>query len=157
MTITSPVFSILTPCTFHLFFFFFLMIRRPPRSTLFPYTTLFRSEGETVAFVGPIGCGKTTIMNLILRFLDPESGKILLEGQDISEVTLKSLREQASKLSQFPFFLKDTIRENVRLGREGASDARIEQACEQAHIHDVIVDPKRMPKGYDTVVDVSIP
>ncbi len=114
-------------------------------------------EGETVAFVGPIGCGKTTIMNLILRFLDPESGRILLEGNDILEVTLKSLREQVSKLSQFPFFLKDTIRENVRLGKEGASDEEIEAACRQAHIHDVIVDKERMPKGYDTVVDVSVP
>jgi ABC-type multidrug transport system fused ATPase/permease subunit len=56
-------------------------------------------------------------MNLILRFLDPQHGRILIEGRDISDVTLNSLREQVSKLSQFPFFLKDTIRENVRLGR----------------------------------------
>jgi ABC-type multidrug transport system fused ATPase/permease subunit len=96
-------------------------------------------------------------MNLMLRFLDPESGRILLEGQDISDVTLNSLRNQVSKLSQFPFFLKTTIRENVRLGKEGASDAEVEEACNLAHIHDVIVDPKRMPKGYDTVVDVQIP
>ncbi len=114
-------------------------------------------EGETVAFVGGIGCGKSTIMNLILRFLEPQGGRILLEGKDISHVTLKSLREQVSKLSQFPFFLKDTIRENIRLGREGASNAEIEDACKLAHIHDVIVDPQRMPKGYDTVVDVQIP
>jgi ATP-binding cassette, subfamily B, bacterial len=114
-------------------------------------------EGETVSFVGPIGCGKSTIMNLMLRFLDPESGIIRLEGKDISDVTLNSLREQVSKLSQFPFFLKDTIRENVRLGREGATDAEVEEACRLAHIHDVITDPARMPKGYDTVVDVQIP
>jgi ABC-type multidrug transport system fused ATPase/permease subunit len=114
-------------------------------------------EGETISFVGPIGCGKSTIMNLILRFLDPEAGVIKLEGQDITDVTLSSLREQVSKLSQFPFFLKDTIRENVRLGKEGATDAEIEEACKLAHIHDVIVDPDRMPKGYDTVVDVQVP
>lgn len=114
-------------------------------------------EGETVAFVGPIGCGKSTIMNLILRFLEPERGRILLESQDISDVTLSSLREQVSKLSQFPFFLKDTIRENVRLGRANATDQEIEEACKTAHIHDVIVDRQRMPKGYDTVVDVQIP
>ncbi len=114
-------------------------------------------EGETVAFVGPIGCGKSTIMNLILRFLDPQGGRILLEGQDISDVTLNSLREQVSKLSQFPFFLKDTIRENIRLGRADARDVEIEEACKLAHIHDVIVDPQRMPRGYDTVVDVQIP
>ncbi|HEX8772268.1 MAG TPA: ABC transporter ATP-binding protein [Pyrinomonadaceae bacterium] len=114
-------------------------------------------EGETVSFVGPIGCGKSTVMNLLLRFLDPESGTIKLEGNDITDVTLNSLREQVSKLSQFPFFLKDTIRENVRLGKEGASDAEVEEACRLAHIHDVIVDPARMPKGYDTIVDVQIP
>jgi ATP-binding cassette subfamily B protein len=114
-------------------------------------------EGETIAFVGPIGCGKSTILNLILRFLDPQQGRILLEGKDISDATLSSLREQISKLSQFPFFLKDTIRENVGLGRAGATQAQIEEACKLAHIHDVIVDPQRMPKGYDTVVDVQVP
>jgi ATP-binding cassette subfamily B protein len=114
-------------------------------------------EGETIALVGGIGCGKSTIMNLILRFLDPQQGQILIEGKDISGVTLNSLREQVSKLSQFPFFLKDTIRENVRLGRSSATDKQVEEACELAHIHDVIVDPQRMPKGYDTVVDVQIP
>ncbi len=114
-------------------------------------------EGETIAFVGPIGCGKSTIMNLILRFLDPQQGRILIEGKDITNVTLNSLREQVSKLSQFPFFLKDTIRENVRLGRAGASDSEIEEACKLAHIHDVIVDPQRMPRGYDTIVDVQVP
>jgi ATP-binding cassette subfamily B protein len=114
-------------------------------------------EGETVALVGPIGCGKSTVMNLMLRFLDPESGRILLEGQDISEVTLNSLREQVSKLSQFPFFLKDSISENVRLGRNEATDAEIEEACKLAHIHDVIIDPQCIPEGYETVVDVSVP
>jgi ATP-binding cassette subfamily B protein len=114
-------------------------------------------EGETIAFVGPIGCGKSTILNLILRFLDPQQGRILLEGKDISDATLSSLREQVSKLSQFPFFLKDTIRENVHLGKAGAGNAEIEEACKLAHIHDVIVDPQKMPKGYDTIVDVQVP
>src|SRR5262249_23739492 len=90
------------------------------------------NDGETIAFAGPIGCGKSTLMYLILRFLDPQEGLILLEGKDIASVTLTSLREQVSKLSQFPFFLKDTIRENVRLGRAGATDAEIEAACELA-------------------------
>ena len=114
-------------------------------------------EGETVALVGGIGCGKSTAMNLLLRFLDPEQGRITLGGKDISDVTLESLRNQVSKLSQFPFFLKDTIRENVRLGRATATAAEIEAACKLAHIHDVIVDPGRMPNGYDTVVDVQVP
>lgn len=114
-------------------------------------------EGETIAFVGPIGCGKSTILNLIMRFLDPQSGRITLEGTDITDVTLSSLREQVSKLSQFPFFLKDTIRENVRLGKADASDAEVEEACRLAHIHDVIMNPRQIPNGYQTIVDVQVP
>jgi ABC-type multidrug transport system fused ATPase/permease subunit len=128
-----------------------------PTQTVLNNVSFEIKEGETVALVGGIGCGKSTIMNLILRFLDPQQGRILVEGKDISSVTLNSLREQVSKLSQFPFFLKDTIRENVRLGRSSATDKEVEEACALAHIHDVIVDPQRMPKGYDTVVDVQIP
>ena len=114
-------------------------------------------NGETVGFVGPIGSGKSTVLNLLLRFLDPERGRILLDGHDVTEVTLDSLREQVSKLSQFPFYLKDTIRENVRLGRQDATDVEVEEACKQALIHSVIVDPAKMPNGYDTVVDVQVP
>ncbi len=112
-------------------------------------------EGETIAFVGAIGCGKSTIMNLLLRFLEQESGTITIGGQDISDVTLASLREQVSKLSQFPFFLKDTIRENVRLGKVSAEQPEIEEACKLAHIHDVIVN--QIPGGYDCTVDVQVP
>ena len=112
-------------------------------------------EGETVAFVGAIGCGKSTIMNLLLRFLEQEGGRITIGGQDISGVTLASLREKVSKLSQFPFFLKDTIRENVRLGKVSADQAEIEEACRLAHIHDVIVS--KIPGGYDCTVDVQVP
>lgn len=128
-----------------------------PTQTVLKGVSFEIKEGETVALVGGIGCGKSTIMNLILRFLDPQGGRILIEGKDISDVTLNSLREQVSKLSQFPFFLKDTIRENVRLGRANATDAEVEDACRLAHIHDVIVDKQRMPGGYNTVVDVQIP
>lgn len=128
-----------------------------PTQTVLNNVSFDIKEGETIALVGGIGCGKSTVMNLILRFLDPQQGRILIEGKEISGVTLNSLREQVSKLSQFPFFLKDTIRENVRLGRSSATDKQVEEACQLAHIHDVIVDPQRMPKGYDTVVDVQIP
>jgi ATP-binding cassette, subfamily B, bacterial len=112
-------------------------------------------EGEIVAFVGAIGCGKSTIMNLLLRFLEQDGGKITIGGEDVLEVTLASLREQVSKLSQFPFFLKDTIRENVRLGRVEATDQEVEDACRRANIHNTIV--KEIPNGYDCIVGDQVP
>lgn len=107
--------------------------------------------------VGGIGSGKSTVFNLLLRFLDPQAGRILLDGHDIAAVTVDSLREQVSKLAQFPFFTKDTIRANLRLARPEASDAEIEAACTQAGIHSVITDPVKMFDGYDTVIDVQVP
>jgi ATP-binding cassette, subfamily B, bacterial len=115
------------------------------------------AEGETVALVGGIGSGKSTVFNLMLRFLDPQRGRILLDGHEIAGVTIASLRDQVSKLAQFPFFTKDTIRENIRLARQEASDADVEEACRQAHVHTVITDPMKMHDGYDTVVDVQVP
>jgi ATP-binding cassette subfamily B protein len=115
------------------------------------------AEGETVALVGGIGSGKSTVFNLMLRFLDPQRGRILLDGHEIARVTIASLRDQVSKLAQFPFFTKDTIRENVRLARPDASDADVEEACAQAHVHSVITDPMKLRDGYDTVVDVQVP
>jgi ABC-type multidrug transport system fused ATPase/permease subunit len=112
-------------------------------------------EGEIVAFVGAIGCGKSTIMNLLLRFLEQDSGTITIGGEDITEVTLASLRDQISKLSQFPFFLKDSIRENVRLGRSNATDADVEAACRRANIHNTIVN--EIPGGYDCTVGDQVP
>ncbi len=115
------------------------------------------AEGETVALVGGTGSGKSTVFNLILRFIDPRDGRILLDGTDIADVTIASLRDRVSKLAQFPFFIKDTIRENIRLARPDATDAEVEEACENAHIHSIITDPTKMRDGYDTVVDVQVP
>ena len=72
-------------------------------------------------------------------------------------MTLGSLREEVSKLAQFPFFLKDTIRANIRMARPSATEAEIEGACEEAHVHSVITDPARMSDGYDTIVDTQVP
>src|SRR5260370_10887787 len=100
-------------------------------------------------------------MNLILRFLDPDSGRVLVDGIDTTEVTLDSLRTQVSKLSQFPFFLKDTIRENVRLGKPDATDAEVQDACKLAQIHDVILKFRSAnpdgPKAYEMTVTESFP
>jgi ABC-type multidrug transport system fused ATPase/permease subunit len=112
-------------------------------------------EGEIVAFVGAIGCGKSTIMNLLLRFLEQDGGTITIGGEDVTEVTLASLRDQVSKLSQFPFFLKDSIRENVRLGRANATDKEVEDACRRANIHNTIVN--EIPGGYDCTVGDQVP
>jgi ATP-binding cassette, subfamily B, bacterial len=114
-------------------------------------------EGETAGLVGPIGCGKSTVLNLLLRFLDPQQGRIVIDGHDIGDVAIASLRERVSKLAQFPFFTKDTIRENVRMARQEASDAAVEEACRQAQVHTVITDPAKIHRGYDTVVDVQVP
>ncbi len=115
------------------------------------------AEGETVALVGGTGSGKSTVFNLLLRFLDPRRGRILLDGRDIADVTIASLRDQVSKLAQFPFFVKDTIRENIRMARLDATDAEIEEACETANVHSIITDPAKLRDGYDTVVDVQVP
>jgi ATP-binding cassette, subfamily B, bacterial len=128
-----------------------------PESQLLDRLSFSIAEGETVALVGGIGSGKSSVFNLLLRFLEPQHGRILLDGQDIAGVTIASLRDQVSKLAQFPFFTKDTIRDNLRLARPGATDAEIETACLQAHVHDIITDPTKLRDGYDTVVDVQVP
>jgi ATP-binding cassette subfamily B protein len=115
------------------------------------------AEGETVAVVGGIGSGKSTVFNLLMRFIDPRHGRITLDGNAITGVTISSLREQVSKLAQFPFFVKDTVRENIRLASPDADDVDVEEACKQAHVHSIIVDPKKMADGYDTVIDVQVP
>jgi ATP-binding cassette, subfamily B, bacterial len=134
-----------------------VVFRYSPEHKILDGLSFSVKEGETVALVGPIGCGKSTVFNLLLRFLDPQEGRIAIDGHDISDVTISSLRERVSKLAQFPFFTKDTIRENVRMARRDASDVAVEEACRLAQVHTVIVDPAKIHRGYDTVVDVQVP
>jgi subfamily B ATP-binding cassette protein MsbA len=106
-------------------------------------------RGETVALVGPSGGGKTTILNLIPRFYDPTDGKVTIDGTDVRDVTLASLRAQIALVTQEPFLFDDTIRANIAYAHPDASQGEIETAARAAAAHDFILT---LPKGYDTLV-----
>ncbi|WP_044747746.1 ABC transporter ATP-binding protein [Bacillus alveayuensis] len=106
-------------------------------------------QGETVALVGPTGAGKTTIINLLSRFYDPDSGTILLDGKDITTIKRSSLRKHMGFVQQDPFLFETTIRENIRYGRLHATDKEVEEAAKLANAHSFIM---RLPNGYDTVL-----
>ena len=105
--------------------------------------------GQSIALVGPTGAGKTTIVNLISRFYNLNGGKVLIDGVDISEVTLKSLRSQMGIMLQDSFIFSGTIRDNIRYGRLDATDEEIYAACRVVGADEFI---REMPNGYDTVV-----
>ncbi len=105
--------------------------------------------GQRVAIVGPTGCGKTTIINLLMRFYDVDSGSIQVEGEDIREVTRRSLRESYGMVLQETWLKAGTIRENLKMGKPDASEEEILKAAKAAHAHSFI---KRLPQGYDTVI-----
>jgi ATP-binding cassette, subfamily B, bacterial len=106
-------------------------------------------KGERVAFVGGSGSGKSTILNLIMRFYDPQEGSVTVDGVDIRTVTQDSLRSMMGVVFQESFLFNLTIRENLRLGRQDAADAEVETAARAAEIHDAIME---MPDCYDTMV-----
>ncbi|CAG8876013.1 unnamed protein product [Penicillium nalgiovense] len=101
------------------------------------------------AIVGPSGCGKSTILRLLFRFYDVQSGRILIDGQDIRDVTLDSLRKAIGVVPQDTPLFNDTISHNIRYGRIDASDEEVRRAAERAHIHKLI---ERLPDGYQTAV-----
>lgn len=105
--------------------------------------------GESVAFVGSSGSGKSTALNLLMRFYDPNHGSILFDGHDLRQVTQASLRTQISAVFQETFLFNTTIRENICLGKPDATDAEIETAAKAAEIHDTILS---FPQKYDTCV-----
>jgi subfamily B ATP-binding cassette protein MsbA len=105
--------------------------------------------GEVVAIVGTSGAGKTTLMNLLPRFYDVTDGTITIDGADIREVTLKSLREQIGLVTQETVLFNDTVSANIAYGLEDVDEARIESAARAAFAHDFILD---LPRRYDTMI-----
>ena len=105
------------------------------------------ASGQRIAIVGPTGCGKTTMINLLMRFYDVTGGRIDLDGWDIRDLTRSSLRAQYGMVLQESWIFSGTVRENIAYGRPGASQEEIEAAARAAHAHGFIM---RMPQGYDT-------
>ena len=105
--------------------------------------------GARIAIVGPTGCGKSTVINLLMRFYDVDSGSIAVSGHDIKDVTRHSLRENYGMVLQETWLKSGTIKENIAYGRPDATDEEIIEAAKQSHAHSFI---KRLPKGYDTMI-----
>ncbi len=119
------------------------------KTNVLRHVNLHIPAGETLALVGPSGGGKTTLCHLIPRFYDIDEGNILIDGHSIKDITLESLRANIGIVSQDVFLFAGTIRENIRYGRIGATDAEIVAAAKRAEIHDMILE---MENGYDTYV-----
>ena len=113
------------------------------------HVSLAASPGQMVAFVGPSGAGKSTIANLIPRFYDVSSGAIRIDGYDVREVTMESLRRQIGIVPQETMLFSTTVRENIRYGRLDATEEEIVQAAKDANAHDFIM---ALPEGYDTKI-----
>ena len=109
-------------------------------------------SGQSIAIVGPTGCGKTTFINLLMRFYDVNGGSIKVDGKDIRDVTRHSLRENYGMVLQDTWIKQGSVRENVSLGKPNASEEEIIAACKQAHSYEFI---KRLPDGLDTIIDDS--
>ncbi len=105
--------------------------------------------GQSIALVGHTGSGKSTIINLLSRFYDPVQGKVVIDGHDIRDVTIQSLRSQVGIVMQDTFIFSGTIRDNIRFGRLDATNEEVEQAARAVHAHDFIA---ALPHGYDTEV-----
>ena len=120
-----------------------------PQVKLIEDLNLAVKPGQRVAIVGPTGCGKSTVINLLLRFYDVNSGQIRVDGQDVRSITRKSLRENYGMVLQETWLKSGTIRENIAYGKPDATDEEIIAAAKKSHAHSFI---RRMPQGYDTVI-----
>ena len=117
--------------------------------TLIKDFNLCVKPGQRIAIVGPTGCGKTTLINLLMRFYDIDSGKIILDGYDYTDIKRKSLRESFGMVLQDTWLKSGTIRDNIKMGMPNATDEQVIEAAKKAHSHSFI---KRLPNGYDTVI-----
>ena len=120
-----------------------------PGQKLIEDFNLHVNTGERVAIVGPTGCGKTTLINLLMRFYDVNSGTIRVSGVPVKDMTRSSLRSSYGMVLQETWLKEGTIRENICMGRPDATDEEIMEAAKASHAHNFI---KRLPKGYDTVI-----
>ena len=120
-----------------------------PERTVLKDFSLEARPGQLIAIVGPTGAGKTTLINLLMRFYDPQSGVIRVDGQEIPGLTRSSLRLAWSMVLQDTWLFYGTIAENIAYGRPGATREEIEAAARAAHIHNFIT---RLPQGYDTIL-----
>lgn len=117
--------------------------------TVLEHVNLHVSPGESIALVGPTGAGKSTVVNLLSRFYNVSGGKVMIDGQDISKVTLESLRSQMGVMQQDSFIFSGTIADNVRYGRLDATDREIEKACETVCASEFV---NELPGRYETIV-----
>lgn len=120
-----------------------------PEKTLIDGITLNFKSGQQIAIVGPTGCGKTTLINLLMRFYDVNSGSITVDGTDIRDVTRQSLRKNYGMVLQETWLKAGTVRDNITMGNPNATDEEILAAAKSTHAHSFI---KRLPNGYDTVL-----
>ena len=120
-----------------------------PEQPLIENFNLEVKPGQRVALVGPTGCGKTTVINLLMRFYDVDSGSIQVEGTDIRDITRHSLRRSYGMVLQDTWLKRGTIRENIAYGKPEATLEEVVEAAKAAHAHSFI---KRLPQGYDTVI-----
>ena len=120
-----------------------------PARPVVRHVSLRVAAGETIAFVGPTGAGKSTLAKLVTRFYDPTGGRVLLDGHDLRTVTLGSLRRQLGVVPQEPFLFAGTVRDNITFAHPEATDAQVREAVEAVGLADVV---DRLPAGVDTVV-----
>ena len=120
-----------------------------PGRKILKHNTFEAKPGQMIGICGPTGAGKSTIINILTRYYDIDSGTILIDGQDISKLTQASLRQQVGVVLQEAFLFSDTVMNNLKYAREGATDEECIEAAKQANAHEFIL---KLPQGYDTMM-----